>query len=295
MSKLNLLPSSLNSKDNADVIIYHEEGVKENISKSNELYLNVDFDEVRKKRELNEESIKENSLTYGNISDDKLIATENELFGEEMKAKAEEIKKLGPMGYNAHRVAFGRRNRDTLLESNLEPNPFTTIIQQDLVQKNSIRDFGQTYKEAYEEEKIDGLNLNNLTFKNSKVSEKKKIKFEDVLEMAGRDLYGLIGGRMRESVNDIVEQHKKEYIENNVNSVSAHDNPSGRYRGGFERTQFLTQAQNNKQTLNNDVVIDKKRRLNIDSYYSSYGNTKNNTEIDKDTAYERTDQEKKNI
>jgi hypothetical protein len=285
MSNLNILPSTLNTENKGDIIIDHGDGVKQNIEKD-EVYINVDFEEVRKKREIKEKEIKENSLIYGNISDDRLLGVENELFGEDLKEKEKELRKIGPMGFNGARVGFSRRNRETLQESNTEINPFIKYQQIGFIQKNSIRDFDNVKKD-FEEGLENEPFVKNIKPKNTTEEQRKRIKFEDILEMNARDTFGLMGGNMRENVDDLVNNYKKEYIENNVNSISSLDNPSGRYRGGFERQQFLTEAQNNKEFVNNDIVRDKAKRINIDSYFTSFGNTKNNTEVDKDNEYER--------
>jgi hypothetical protein len=296
MSKLLILPSTLTTQDKGHVIIDHGDGVKEDISKD-EVHLKIDYDDVRKKREEKEKEIKENSLAYGNISDDKLIGVERDLFGEELKEKEKKIKEAGPMGANGARVGFSRRDRETLQTSNEEINPFIKYQKRDFIQGGAVREFTDI-KENYKEELEEGTHIKDIKIKNEKrekFDKVKKINFSDVLEMTARDTFGLMGGNMREDLSEYVKNYKKEYTENNINSISGIDNPTGRFRGGHERTQFITQAQNNKKFVNNDVVIDKPKRINIDSYFTSYNNTKNNTEVDKDNKYEREENKNEGI
>ena len=235
-----------------------------------------DFKKIRMRRlAAAKKRREEDSIAYGNISDDRFCILENELFGEDLKQKQAFFNKCGASYYGANgfRRGFSRRSRTVLQRSNqIEKG-------QDSFKEKEIRD---TLKGKHDVKADYAENVKNGSYTLRNYNKNKPmgavgsthgLNFDKVCEFKARENYNLMFGAQRADVSKYVAREKQKYLENNSHNSGSIANQSGRYRGGFERRNMLNDAQKKNEAQDDyQFTINTKKRVNLESYYFDFGN-----------------------
>lgn len=234
-----------------------------------------DFKQIRMRRLASAKKRREeDSIAYGNISDDRFCVLENQLFGEDLKKKKAFYEKAGASYYgaNGYRRGFSRRSRNILQRSDqIEKG-------QDIFKEREIKDTLKGKRDV-KEDYIENVKDGSYTLKEYKnndvmgcVGGHHGINFDKICEYKARENYNLMFGHGA-NVDKYVAREKSKYLENNSHNSGSLSNQAGRFRGGFERRNMLNDAQKrNEAQEEHQFTISTKKRVNLESYYFDFGN-----------------------
>ena len=234
-----------------------------------------DFKQIRLRRlAAAKKRREEDSIAYGNISDDRFCVLENQLFGEDLKKKKAFFEKCGASYYgaNGYRRGFSRRSRNVLQRSEqIEKG-------QDVFKEREIKDTlkGKHDVKADYAENIKDGSYTLKEYKNNDIMGRVKgnhgINFDKICEYKARENYNLMHGHGA-NVTKYVAKERAKYLENNSHNSGSLSNQSGRFRGGFERRNMLNDAQKkNEAQEEHQFTISTKNRVNLEAYYYDFGN-----------------------
>ncbi len=271
-----------------DFLSQHKDIVHDHIYK-----LDVDhFKKTRMARLKYDEERKKNSFAYGNITDDRFIEYEKNLFTKDLAKKCEYYKSKGAsyFGANGYDRAFSRRDRRIIQNSSVEERGTDTF--KEMHKKDAIKGRHDT-KIDYKEEEANGYYvLRRLDPEPPKIHKHSKgLNFDNVVEQDVRERYGLLFGR-KANVDKYITRQKEKYVKNDSHNAGSRDMASGRYRGGFERRNMLNEAQNNNQSEDYEFTVGSSNRVNLEAYYYDYGNKKNADDVIVDVNTETHDEDK---
>ena len=238
-----------------------------------------DFKQIRLKRlAAAKKRREEDSIAYGNISDDRFCVLENQLFKKDLGEKKSFYERCGASYYGANgfRRGFSRRSRNVLQRSEqIEKG-------QDVFKTREIKDTlkgKRDVNEDYRENEKDGsytLRGYSHNKEMGNVGGHHGINFDKICEYKARENYNLMFGGQRANVGKYIAKEKAKYLENNSHNSGSLSNQAGRFRGGFERRNMLNDAQKrNEAQEDHQFTIATKKRVNLESYYFDFGNDNN--------------------
>jgi hypothetical protein len=247
-----------------------------------------DFKMLRFRRLKELERKQKESFGY-HMTDDRFNVYEKKLFGKEQQQQTNFYKKVGAsfMGADGCKRAFSRHSRYVLQNSDVEERGQDSFKEKHI--EDAIKGRRDVSIDRKEEIENGNYTLRGLKSVKRDVVEptSKGLNYDTVTEQVVRNQFGLMFGRQRKNVNNYVSKATAEYSANNSHNSGSVKDVAGRFRGGFERINYLNDAQNKNEAQEDyKFTVNTKNRVAIEQYYYDYGNDNNADaliDINKDT------------
>lgn len=209
---------------------------------------------------------------YGfNVRDSDFACHEMNLLGDIYHKNAPFYKENDAVfkGYKGVRRAFSQFDKNTIQESNVFERglePFKQLHRNDCIKGRNLSD-----KDFEEEKHENEPYYRNIKIQGKADKQKHGVPFEKVVEYNVRQNLSLMFGKGKNVDKPVAKAIENYNRSINVGSIS---NAHGRYRGGFQRRQFIDLATVENNKLDDyEFSIDPDKKLDLNAYYFDYGNS----------------------